>query len=873
MAPTGWTLANADLPPPAGVNPVVLPTISKVQIFYSLVACPMRQGNNTAFNPWVFGKDSVFKIPWDNGARYLIYLVYTPVITLHNPYNTALNIPKLAVEFKNVPMSIQISRSGGAYSPAEPGAVQSLYQGASNLKWMKSFKFTLRNAAETNTALRLQPGELVAFSPDIPTTANFQSERSGARAARTFVDTQDGNATSGGTVTDALDTSLQYARRGFRGIAAGYALDWVNYGSGAYPDMPYCPTNSATRYSGPSDTFRIKFRPTADARVASDKQGIFSVVMSDGAVSTQTALNFDFSGPKSGNLMTGLEEALDIPSGGNVFPASDEPPLSIGQIAVPSSTTPIKDFPSNAFAMVTAAAKTTLANQDGSNYEGRYASKPWSFTAPVGSFLKQRIDKLATVHQSQYPYELDVVSLSPSTGHGGDDYVNSDQFGRGYGITGQTSTFGKQFASAYDVPLAPLQAMPQLNSASLASGNSLARFLYPIGNSWAHPMLDPSTISATAPLANLADQYDHSFLLNLSLYDSFYFSGIAPRLSAGGKFMDSVTTQELAEDFISGTGAKMTDARLVPWIPSGRSEATAIDALSKPETARKQAASYQVMKGAFNVNSTSKEAWKTMLASLHAEKTQKNGIDRTVITGNSNVSTLPAAPAGKVRFSRYRVPNAEAPGATGPAAQASQDFFLGPRDVTDAQLDTLAGEIVKQVKTRGPFLSMAEFVNRQLGPVSDLTLKGALQAGIDASGINSDNKALPALDGTGYEIGSSQIGSYKLVNPAASTGRSDQGAPGNLSQADLLTALGNSATVRSDTFRIRAYGESRDSAGNVIARAWCEAVVQRTPDFVSKLDSASTSIDDPSVQPVNKTFGRAFAITSFRWLQSSEVKS
>ncbi|MEO8616834.1 MAG: hypothetical protein ABI600_16960 [Luteolibacter sp.] len=869
LAPTGWATAEASQPPPAGVNPVILPTISKVQIFYSLVACPLKQGNNAASNPWVFGNDAGFKIPWDNGARYILYLVYTPVITLHNPYNIALNIPKLAIEFKNVPMSIQISRNGGGFSLAEPGAVQSLYQGAGSLKWMKSFKFTLKNAAGSNTALRLQPGELVAFSPDIPTNASFQSERSGARSARTFVDTQDGNAISGGVIVSALDTSLQSARRGFRGIAAGYALDWVNFGSGAYPDPPYNMNNSASLFSGPNDTFRVKFRPASDGRVASDKQGIFSVVMSDGAVSTLTALNFDFSGPKSGNLMTGLEEALNLTSAGTVYPPSDEPALSIGQIAVPTSTTPIKDFPSNAYALVTATAKTTLANQDGTNYEGRYAGKPWSFTAPVGSFLRQRIDKAATVvHQSQYPYELDVVALSPATGHGGDDYVSSDPLGRGYGITGQTATFGKQFATAYEVPLAPLQAMPQLNSASLASGNSLARFLYPIGNSWAHPMLATSQITAPAPLADLAAQYDHSFLLNLSLYDSFYFSGIAPR---GGTFIDSVTTREIAEDFIYGSGEKMTDARLIPWIPATGSAASAIDALAAPDTARKQAAAYQLMKGAFNVNSTSKQAWKAMLASIHAEKARMNAIDRTVITGNSKVSDLTAAPADKVRFSRFRVPNSEAPGVG--TEDAAQSFFLGPRDITDAQLGKLAEEIVVQVKTRGPFLSMAEFVNRQLGPASDLTLKGALQAAIDRSNINSDDNALPTLTKTGYEIGSSQIGTYKLVNPDAATGRSDQGAPGNISQADLLTALGNAATVRSDTFRIRSYGEARDANGNVIARAWCEAVVQRRPDFVSSIDNPTLSPGDSSMQPVNKTFGRAFVITSFRWLQASEIKS
>ncbi len=869
--PSGWDVDDALDPPPAAVDPVLMPAVSKVQIFYSLVACPLKKGNNSDSDSWVFANNKVFSEPWNNGARYMIYLIYTPVVTLHNPYNVTLSIPKLSVEFNNVPMSIQISRNGGAYYPSIPGAVQSLYQGAYKLKYMKSFKFTLKNSSGSDTALRIQPGELVAFSPDIPTSASFQSERDLARADRTFLDTQDSSAISGGAVADALDTSKQYAQRGFRGIAAGYALDFTNFGTGTYTDPPYKTSgNSAYRFSGANDNFRVKFRPTSDARVSDSEEGVFSVVMSDGNSSSYTALNFDFAGPTDGNLVTGLEKALGLDSDGQIYPAPDEPALTIGQIAVPTASTSIIDFPSNAFAIVTATAKTTLANQDGSNYEGRYATKPWSFTAPVGNFLRQRIEENGSVHQAQYPFELDVVALSPSTGYGGDDYVNADALGRGNGITGHTSTVGKQFGTAYEIPLAPLQALPQLNSANLAGGNSLSRFLYPIGNSWAHPMIATSQISGSAPLDDLAGQYDHSFLLNLSLYDSFYFSGIAP--SNGSKFMDSVTTDELAEDFFSSDRDKTMDDRLTAYLPAGKTVSDATGVLADASTARKQAAAYQVMKGAFNVNSTSKEAWKAMLASIFAGGSQMNEVDTTMTTGLSTVGTLEPAAADHVRFSRFRVPNAEACDPSSSSADESQNFFLGPRDITEDQLDTLAEEIVKQVKTRGPFLSMAEFVNRQLGASSALTLKGALQAAIDESRINTDTSALPVLSETGYEISASQVADYGFASPDAAIGRSDQGAPGSLSQSDLLVALGNAATVRSDTFRIRCYGEARDGTGLVTSRAWCEAVVQRTPDFVSAENPPETALADAGMATVNKTFGRSFVVTSFRWLNSADVE-
>ena len=59
------------------------------------------------------------------------------------------------------------------------------------------------------------------------------------------------------------------------------------------------------------------------------------------------------------------------------------------------------------------------------------------------------------------------------------------------------------------------------------------------------------------------------------------------------------------------------------------------------------------------------------------------------------------------------------------------------------------------------------------------------------------------------------------------------GAPGIVTQMDVLNSVGPNLTARSDTFVVRAYGEAQDDAGNVIGKAWVEVVVQRTAEYVA----------------------------------------
>ena len=69
------------------------------------------------------------------------------------------------------------------------------------------------------------------------------------------------------------------------------------------------------------------------------------------------------------------------------------------------------------------------------------------------------------------------------------------------------------------------------------------------------------------------------------------------------------------------------------------------------------------------------------------------------------------------------------------------------------------------------------------------------------------------------------------------------GAPGIISQMDVLNSVGPNLTARSDTFVIRAYGEAFDNNGQSIGKAWVEVVAQRSTDFVVLSDQRAQSLN------------------------------
>jgi type II secretory pathway pseudopilin PulG len=189
----------------------------------------------------------------------------------------------------------------------------------------------------------------------------------------------------------------------------------------------------------------------------------------------------------------------------------------------------------------------------------------------------------------------------------------------------------------------------------------------------------------------------------------------------------------------------------------------------------------------------------------------------------------------------------------------NQNQWTGRRSLSDHEIKTLAEKLVEEVRKRGPFLSLADFINRRVGDDEALARAGALQSAIDTAKINKGYDSRPAA------------ASATLAFPAAENqSPAAQGAPGIVKQADLLTPIAPVLSARSDSFMIRGYGEKLDGSGTkVLARAWCEAVVERDRGFVDSSDPPETAT--ATLNPVNRKFGRRFVIRSFRWLHPNEI--
>ncbi len=365
--------------------------------------------------------------------------------------------------------------------------------------------------------------------------------------------------------------------------------------------------------------------------------------------------------------------------------------------------------------------------------------------------------------------------------------------------------------------------------------------------------------------------FDLPFEVNHRLFDNYFLSTI-PYTRSGA---DWDGREKL-------TNARM---RLLPGVSKKELE----DVLGDSTRAFHRTAALLGNHGAFNVNSTSVEAWVAHLSALR-------GLSRKTLEGSSGNGSP---------YSRFDVPPASSPAAAGnwqdPAAWSSS------RELSDGEIRTLAEAIVEEVKIRGPFLSLSDFVNRRLvdPPANaktgtserpeDYSLEatgrcGALDAAIHRAGLNAGLED-EGSGGTRERLAASE---FPLTGDDLAKGYLPAGAnprfrtiglPGYFTQGDLLTSLAPTLTARGDTFRIRAYGEARDKDKNIVARAWCEAIVQRTPDYLDASNEAalrpyvhaSTNASLPFLKnndklaEANRRFGRRFEVASFRWLHSDEV--
>ena len=143
---------------------------------------------------------------------------------------------------------------------------------------------------------------------------------------------------------------------------------------------------------------------------------------------------------------------------------------------------------------------------------------------------------------------------------------------------------------------------------------------------------------------------------------------------------------------------------------------------------------------------------------------------------------------------------------------------------------------------------------------------GALQAAIEATDIN--NLFTRVADSDDLDHASSPPDGA-MQNLAVLLDRKiAAGAPGYLTQGDLLSPLAPVLSSRSDTFVIRSYGDRKDPLSETVtSRAFLEAVVQRVPDFVDpSANDPSDAIEELDEEGLNRRFGRQYRIVSLTWL-------
>jgi hypothetical protein len=369
-----------------------------------------------------------------------------------------------------------------------------------------------------------------------------------------------------------------------------------------------------------------------------------------------------------------------------------------------------------------------------------------------------------------------------------------------------------------------------------AIGNSFPDIYLPLNES----KLEPQAYTTDGGASVKWCHYDYSYELNSALWDGYYFSGIDP-----------------AEP----TSFPLPNGRLRDVPHNG---ATTL-------TDEKQAAARLLLDGAFNINSTSIAAWESILGAMR---------DIENIGGGSASSGNPH------NFSRFTEALLDSTGTVPNLSADADSIAAGFRSLSDAQIASLASEIVTEIRLRTqnadptgftyPFTSVSNFVNRSLDydmtevdPIKRaFAFSGVLQAAIDKSGINGLKSSASGLWET------TNLDYYPLYEEGDLTAeqrpRTD-GMPGSLTQADLLNKIGHLLQARSDTFVIRSSGDTVDEfssgANQSSAQAYYEIIVQRTPAYV---DSSQLAYD-PATSATNEKFGRKYQIVSQGWVSSEDI--
>jgi type II secretory pathway pseudopilin PulG len=853
-----WRRATATSPV-AGVDYApeserLLPIVAKVQIVFSLVS---HHAHITDNNP---EKNRVAFLntkgnPRGNTKHAVPHLAYDPVITLYNPYDVTLSLRNFRVRIWDPPVGfrfVKIADGSETYYRSEMangeyhGLARFQHKNEKNKAARKWFTLQLTDGTpdRAGSRLTLDPGEVKVFSPRVENNWTWGYETAGGYAVRSFFDWNADN--DFGNIDRRTKNEFGIEAVPGWDTRAGLQTDHMSYATRELNTLYDFEKNAAgtAQYNHDvvggflslrlDDGVRVEAKPVRTTGTASNVPDFQVDLLASRAVDVERDVlrSYRF---KFADIVEEMSRDPDDPVITREFTVSDT-------MQYPGDKGPGLKKP---FAMLEMGARTTRDQLDD--------SKAWVYNNPIIEGTEQDHDAVGPANQS---YDVRLIPMSSFKSFPGIEF--DPLTNRGFFGASKTATEGSSNVPMAHIPVAPAASLGDWIPSNLVASSVLPRVVHPLGNSWAHPLI-PSGAVANGPGSGA--KLDHSYLLNDALWDKWYFSSITDYSSdifGGG----NRSRREVLRGVFDGSRPAL-NPRMAPAAVPGDADqlANELSGMTEEERARKLAAHIAIA-GAFNVNSASIDAWKALLASLR---------DRAINAwGNkelSNTDTTPFVRAG------FPIAGSAESSETTSADVQGQIRWAGFRTLSDGQINTLAREIVKEIQERGaedkaPSLSLGEFVNRRPGS-SVHANAGLLQTAINNSRINEpyyllDSKTLNAAD-------IPDARKKGVENTDVMSGNSAEGAPPILTQGDLMEALAGVATVRGDTFKVRGYGEALSPDGKtILASAWCEAVVQRVPEFVDPRDAPETTQSALS-STANQNFGRRFEIISFRWVNPLEI--
>ena len=766
------------------------------------------------------------------GSSYEGFLVlWTDVVlTLWNPYNVELNVNNgMEIEFYRFPLEVQFFKetTSGGWESASSGEfvhISQMFRQVNNQFNDAHVQDRLPYRARIVNEFTLKPGEYRVFSPS-SVVLNHKNE----------------NYTKG----MELEEGFVAGGKG-GGVGATYiAVDSSYRPLSQWQEM----TSSAAQiHVNPGDTLGVavqagKINRNASFSETNDEEIVayLKTFQGDGGAGNKSTnnLNTVIAGLDQNRVQVGAIE-IDLKDAGlqNRLPSYDVGEMA--QLTINPSEFPLQGVYWNPasvfhhykkpFLIASLRLKTEL---DSDSLDGKPNGSVWLHNGITNQYFSDGLkDDQQSPDDRYHQYEITWEPMTDWTSTPAVEYNPTNN--RGFGGSGVTSGTGVEFAPFHQIPLVPATSIAQFSHAPLNAGGQAPLTSQIVANSFSSPLL---SLAQKSRKGAIGVQLDHSYMANNTLFDSYFLSSAAeevgPLYGSSGRSLDVVVSEFLA-------GSRN--------LPNSNFEPANTNVHTITASDYSTFAQHIYNRGAFNVNSTSVEAWALFLASGTTESLPI--LD--MLTASTAFST--AAISSDVEVSRF----APLIGDEEAAIFDGQSRWQGHRRLTPDQIMTLAQNVVAEVKARGPFQSVAEFVNRQLVNETATGNSGALQTAIENSNLNTNfGRAVPKNNNE--------------LNSGSFSASASDGAATQITQADLLNRLAPSLSVRGDTFRIRAYGESTSMIGDQTAQqAWCEAVVQRQHDFVDDSDTPTTAID--SLQSVtNQAFGRRFKIVSFRWLSNDEV--